>query len=110
MSKANAQSESGQPGIMNLPFIQKAKDDTLTQEAIALPDVTRFRVLRLIGERDKLKAAYEGRNTTINEILDLSRDLLGVPKDWVLADIDTGFQAPPVSRETTKPLDANPAE
>lgn len=65
------------------------------QQPIPLPPVVNIRMSRIAGERDTLRAGVDGKNATLRELAELTRELLGVPADWVLKNLDVGFEPPP---------------
>ncbi len=69
---------------------------------IHLPAKTKARLTALITQRNQAQVLLDGYNRTIEEVITTARELLDVPDQWTIADIEQGFMAPP-SPPTSSP-------
>ncbi len=60
-----------------------------------LPPKTKARLVSIIQQRDKAQAVVAGLNTAIEEVVATARELMDIPDDWTLTDVDRGFVPPP---------------
>ena len=58
-----------------------------------IPEATKLRLERLLVQREML-------NTAANAVLDTCREVMEVPKDYVISDELDRFVPPPVSKKT----------
>jgi hypothetical protein len=56
-------------------------------DTIALPDKTRQTLIDMLKQRDEINRMIEVVVTTV-------RDVANVPPDYILRDVNTGFEAP----------------
>jgi hypothetical protein len=67
-----------------------------------LPPKTKARLANLIQQRNQAQIVVSGLNTTIEEVVATTRELMDIPDTWTLEDIEKGFidPAPPPSEPT----------
>lgn len=61
--------------------------------AITLPPKTKARLAQLIAQREKLQAALTGTVQTIEEVVATAKEIMNVPDDWQIEDLEVGFVA-----------------
>ena len=69
-----------------------------------LPPKTKARLANLIQQRNQAQIVVGGLNSTIEEVVGATRELMDIPETWTLDDIEKGFIAPaPPPGEPTDP-------
>jgi len=64
-------------------------------KAKLLPPKTKETLIGLVSRRNELQAALDATNGAINAAMSIARELLDVPDDWVIGEIEKGFMPPP---------------
>ncbi len=65
------------------------------------PPKTKALLTSLAVQRNELQAALDGVKTALNSVVAASRELMDVPDDWQVNDIEVGFEAPSNTTSTT---------
>lgn len=63
-------------------------------KAIQLPPKTKARLLALISQRNQAQAVLDTTGRAIDAVVDTARELMNIPDDWTMDDIDQGFLPP----------------
>ncbi len=60
---------------------------------ISLPAKTKAILEKKLANRASLQALLQAENQSIDELIEVARDILGVPADWTIQSTDQGFVA-----------------
>ena len=72
-------------------------------KAKLLPPKTKETLIGLVSRRNELQAALDATNGAINAAMGIARELMDVPDDWVIGEIDKGFMPPPPAPKPPTP-------
>lgn len=70
---------------------------------ISLPAKTKAILEKKLANRASLQALLQAENQSIDELIEVARDVLNVPEGWTIQSTDQGFMAPAI-----QPADAPP--
>lgn len=59
-----------------------------------LPPKTKALLTGLVAQRNELQTALNGIDASINNVLATARELMDVPTDWTIGEIELGFVPP----------------
>jgi hypothetical protein len=77
----------------------------MSGNVIQLPPKTKARLTNLIQQRNQAQIVVTGLNSTIEEVVAATRELMDIPDTWTLDDIEKGFIAP--AAPPSEPTDPN---
>ena len=71
---------------------------------ISLPAKTKAILEKKLANRASLQALLQAENQSIDELIEVARDILDVPAGWTIQNTEQGFTAPAAIPETPTPV------
>lgn len=63
-------------------------------KSISLPAKTKAILEKKLANRASLQALLQAENQSIDELIEVARDILDVPADWTIQSTEQGFVVP----------------